>query len=274
MSKKHFWSVCAALAAASVLAADAAPQLSSDPKVKGREITAESIRRDAGFADTRSEMTMSLMSDGTEVSRRTLRMSVLEGPNNDVGDKSMIFFETPKDVQGTVLLTHTKILTSDDQWIFLPAISRVKRIASANKSGPFLGSEFAYEDLTAQELGKYDYLWVRDEACPAPDAGRQCYVVQRRPLYDNSGYKRQVAWVDMTDYQFRKIEFYNQEDRLLKTLTFTNYKQYEGRFWRPHQLMMVNHQTGRSTRLDVGGVKFRTGLTESDFTEQAMERLR
>lgn len=274
MSKKHVLSVSAVLVAASVLSADAASQWPADPKAKGREITAESIRRDAGFSDTKSEMAMSLMSDGVEVSRRTLRMSVLEGPNNDVGDKSMIFFETPKDVQGTVLLTHTKILTSDDQWIFLPAISRVKRIASANKSGPFLGSEFAYEDLTAQELGKYDYLWVRDEACPAPDASRQCHVVQRKPLYENSGYKRQVAWVDLTDCQFRKIEFYNQEDRLLKTLTLANYKQYEGRYWRPHQLLMVNHQTGRSTKLDVAVVKFRTGLTESDFTEQAMERLR
>lgn len=256
------------------LSAGAASPLPADPKAKGREITAESIRRDAGFADTRSEMTMTLMSDGAEVSRRTLRMSVLEGPNNDVGDKSMIFFETPKDVQGTVLLTHTKILNPDDQWIFIPAISRVKRIASANKSGPFLGSEFAYEDLTAQELGKYEYIWLRDEACPGADAARQCFVVQRKPLYENSGYKRQVAWVDTTDYQFRKIEFYNQEDRLLKTLTLGGYKQHEGKFWRPHQLTMVNHQTGRSTKLDVVGLKFRTGLTENDFTEQAMERLR
>jgi hypothetical protein len=272
MRRKHILSVSALMVAASVLSADAAPQLSADAKAKGREITAESIRRDAGFSDTRSEMTMSLMSDGKEVSRRTLRMSVLEGPSNDVGDKSVIFFETPKDVQGTVLLTHTKILTPDDQWIFIPAISRVKRIASANKSGPFLGSEFAYEDLTAQELGKYDYLWLRDEACP--ESGRQCHVVQRRPVYDNSGYKRQVAWLDTTDYQFRKIEFYNQEDRLLKTLTLSNYRQYEGRFWRPHLLTMVNHQTSRSTKLDVNSLKFRTGLTETDFTEQAMERLR
>jgi hypothetical protein len=262
------------LAAASVLSADAAPQLPADAKAKGREITAESIRRDAGFSDTRSEMTMLLMSDGVEVSRRTLRMSVLEGPNEDAGDKSVIFFETPKDVQGTVLLTHTKILAPDDQWIFIPAISRVKRIASANKSGPFLGSEFAYEDLTAQELGKYDYLWLRDEACPAPEAARSCHVVQRKPLYENSGYRRQVAWLDTTDYQFRKIEFYNQEDRLLKTLTLAGYRQHEGRFWRPHQLTMVNHQTGRSTKLDVAALKFRTGLTETDFTEQAMERLR
>ncbi len=272
MFKQSVLSVSVLFIAASVLTADASPQLPADPKAKGREITAESIRRDSGFADTRSEMTMSLMSDGTEVSRRTLRMSVLEGPNNDVGDKSVIFFETPKDVQGTVLLTHTKILAPDDQWIFIPAISRVKRIASANKSGPFLGSEFAYEDLTAQELGKYEYLWLRDEACP--EGGRQCHVVQRKPLYENSGYKRQVAWIDTTDYQFRKIEFYNLEDRLLKTLTLANYQLHEGRFWRPHQLMMINHQTGRSTKLDVTALKFRTGLTETDFTEQAMERLR
>lgn len=274
MLKQRVLCVSAMFVAVSVLSADASPQLSADPKVKGRDITAESIRRDAGFSDTRSELTMYLMSDGAEVSRRTLRMSVLEEAREQFGDKSVIFFETPKDVQGTVLLTHTKILTPDDQWIYLPAISRVKRISSANKSGPFLGSEFAYEDLTAQEIGKYEYLWLREESCPMPEAARKCSVIQRRPLYENSGYKRQVSWIDTTDYQFRKIEFYNQEDRLLKTLTLSGYQLHGGRYWRPHQLVMVNHQTGRSTKLDVTALKVKTGLTESDFTEQAMERLR
>lgn len=268
---KHHLTTIALVFVAAVLTANAAPQLTGDPKAKGREITAESIRRDAGFGDTRSDMTMQLMSGSAEVSRRTLRMDVLEGPNNDVGDKSVIFFQTPKDVQGTVLLTHTKILAPDDQWIFIPAISRVKRIASANKSGPFLGSEFAYEDLTAQELGKYEYMWLRDEACP--EAGRQCHVVERKPLYENSGYRRQVSWIDTTEFLFRKIEFYNLEDRLQKTLTLSGY-QSKGKHWRPHLLTMVNHQTGRSTKLDVSEIKFRTGLTENDFTEQAMERLR
>jgi hypothetical protein len=271
--KSYLTTTAALIVAAAVLTAHAAPQLQGDLRAKGREITAESIRRDAGFGDTRSEMTMQLMSAGAEVSRRTLRMDVLEGPNNDVGDKSLIFFQTPKDVQGTVLLTHTKILAPDDQWIFIPAISRVKRIASANKSGPFLGSEFAYEDLTAQELGKYEYMWVKDEACPAPDASRQCHVVERKPLYENSGYRRQISWIDTTDLLFRKIAFYNLEDRLQKTLTLGGY-QRKGSHWRPHQLTMVNHQTGRSTKLEVAEIKFRTGLTENDFTEQAMERLR
>lgn len=252
----------------------AAPQFSTEPKAKGREITAESVRSDAGFSDTQSQMTMRLMSNGGEVSERTLRMNVLEGASENVGDRSIIVFDTPKDVQGTVLLTHTQILTADDQWIFIPAIARVKRISSANKSGPFLGSEFAYEDLTAQELGKYDYLWLKDEPCPAPDGALTCHVVQRTPLYENSGYKRQVAWIDATHFQFRKIDFYNREDRLLKTLTLAKYRRYNDRFWRPHELVMINHQSGRSTKLDVTDVKFKSGLTATDFTEQSMERLR
>ena len=113
------------------------------------------------------------------------------------------------------------------------------------------------------------------EILAATDAfNASLHVVERVPLYEESGYKRQIAWIDATEFLFRKIEFYNQEDRLLKTLTLSNYRQYEGRFWRPHLLTMVNHQTSRSTKLDVNSLKFRTGLTETDFTEQAMERLR
>ncbi|MBP6011059.1 MAG: outer membrane lipoprotein-sorting protein [Alphaproteobacteria bacterium] len=252
----------------------APPQFSADSKAKGREITAESIRRDAGFGDTQSRMTMRLMSDSGDANERTLRMNVLEGASDQVGDKSLIFFEMPKDVQGTVLLTHTQILTADDQWIYIPSIARVKRIASSNKSGPFLGSEFAYEDLTAQELGKYDYRWLRDEPCPAPHAALQCFVVERVPHYEASGYKRQIAWIDATEFLFRKIEFYNREDRLLKTLTLANYRKHNERFWRPYELLMINHQSGRSTKLSVTDLKFSTGLTEVDFTEQSMERLR
>jgi outer membrane lipoprotein-sorting protein len=252
----------------------AAPQFPAEAKAKGREITAQSVRSDAGFGDTQSQMIMRLMGDGGEVSERTLRMNVLEGAGDDTGDRSIIAFDTPKDVQGTVLLTHTHILSADDQWIYIPAIARVKRISSANKAGPFLGSEFAYEDLTAQELGKYEYLWLRDEPCPAPDGALRCFVVQRTPLYENSGYKRQIAWIDATHFQFRKIEFYNREDRLLKTLTLAKYRLHNERFWRPLELVMVNHQSGRSTKLNVNEVKFKAGLTETDFTEQAMERLR
>ena len=253
-------------------ATDAAPAFSADPKAKGREITAASIRSDEGFRDTQAQMTMRLTSESGEVSQRTLQMSVLEGPG-EAGDKSLIVFQTPVDVQGTVLLTHSQVLNPDDQWIYIPSIARVKRISSTNKSGPFLGSEFAFEDLTAQMLGKYDYTWLRDEACPPPDAALRCYVVERTPLYENSGYKRQIAWIDATELQFRKVEYYNREDRLLKTLALAGYTKHNNRFWRAHKLVMVNHQTKRSTTIDMTAIRFGTGLTEGDLAEQSMERL-
>lgn len=261
----------AAWAAAGV--ADAAPTFSADPKAKGKEITAASIRSDDGFGDTQAQMIMRLTSESGEVSQRSLQLSVLEGVGDQNGDKSLIVFQTPVDVQGTVLLTHTQVLNPDDQWIYIPSIARVKRISSTNKSGPFLGSEFAFEDLTAQVLGKYDYIWLRDEACPAPDAALRCYVVERTPLYENSGYKRQIAWIDATEFQFRKVEYYNREDRLLKTLSLTGYTKHNGKFWRAHKLVMVNHQTNRSTTIDLSSIRFGAGQTEADFGEQSMERL-
>jgi outer membrane lipoprotein-sorting protein len=247
---------------------------STDPAVKGREITEETDRRNKGFGDTQAEITMTLKSATGEVSERQLRMRSLEEPKQDLGDKSLIVFDLPKDVEGTTLLTHTNILNPDDQWIYLPSVARVKRISSANKSGPFLGSEFAYEDLTALEVGKYSYLWLRDEACPPPTADRTCHVVERQPLYENSGYARQIAWTDNQDFQMRKVEFYNRQGALLKTLTLSDYRLYLDKFWRAHDLMMENHITGKSTRLVWRKVDFHTGLARSDFDESALERLR
>ena len=245
----------------------------SEPAAKGRAITAESIRRDEGFGDTQSKMTMTLTSENNETSQRNLRISVLETTAQGEGDRSLIVFDTPKDVQGTVLLTHTHVASDDDQWIYLPSVARTKRISGANKSGAFLGSEFAYEDLASQELDKYDYVWIRDEACPAPDQARSCYVVERTPRDRNSGYKRQMAWIDGQDFLLRKVEFFNVQNRLLKTLTLTGYRKY-GAFWRPHSYQMQNHLTGRGTELKVQDIRFKSGLTANDFTEQAMERQR
>lgn len=263
----------AALLAGSSLSA-LARDFSADPAVKGREITEETEKRNRGFGDTQAEMTMILKSENGEVSERHLRMRSLEEPEQDLGDKSLIVFDLPKDVEGTTLLTHTKILDPDDQWIYLPSVARVKRISSANKSGPFLGSEFAFEDLTALEVGKYSYLWLRDEPCPQPLADRTCHVVERKPLYENSGYARQIAWTDDNDFQLRQVEFYNRQDALLKTLTLTDYRLYLDQFWRAHDLAMENHLTGKSTRLIWQKIEFKTGLARTDFEESALERLR
>ena len=200
--------------------------------------------------------------------KRQMRMSQLEGKGD--GDKSMIVFDWPKDIDGTALLTWSHKTGDDDQWLFLPALRRVKRISSSNKSGSFVGSEFSYEDLSSQEVEKYKYKYLRDEAC----GKLQCFVIERYPVDPRSGYTRQVTWIDKTEYRVQKIDYYDRKSSKLKTLTMTDYRKYQGKYWRAHLLVMVNHQSGKSTELRWQAYKFRTGLRAGDFRRNALRRSR
>lgn len=241
-----------------------------DPVARGETIARESDRRDLGFGDTKTEMRMILENRKGQTSKRRLRIHTLEVPDENDGDKSLVVFDQPRDIKGTALLSYAHILDSDDQWLYLPALKRVKRISSTNKSGPFVGSEFAYEDITAQELKKYSYKWLRDEPCGT----LECFVVERRPLYEKSGYTRLVTWYDKAEYRMQRVDYYDRKDVLLKTLTFSDYRQYLGKYWRAHDLFMVNHQTGKKTRLVYEKYEFQTGLKESDFTRNRLKRSR
>lgn len=246
------------------------PVIAETPEEKGMMIAKEIDKRDTGFGDSRSTLTMTLTNKHGESSMRKLRISTLENQDQSVGDKSLSVFEHPRDVKGTAFLSFTKILEPDDQWLYLPALKRVKRISSANKSGPFVGSEFAYEDLVSFEVGKYTFKWTKDEKC----GELTCFVVERYPLYENSGYTRQVTWVDQTEYRVQKVEFYDRKESLLKTLEQSNYTQYLDKYWRPLKMYMVNHQTGKETTLEFSPFEFQVGLNEGSFTANRLKKIR
>lgn len=241
-----------------------------DAAQKGFDIAAQSDRSDRGFGDSMVILSMVLKNAAGAESTRSMAMTTLELPDESIGDRSLVRFDSPADIEGTALLSHAKILDADDQWLFLPALKRVKRISSRNKSGPFVGSEFAFEDITGQELEKYDHVWIREEAC----GDLICDVLERKPRYDNSGYTRQLVWIDQQDAQFRKIDFYDRKNDLLKTLTYEDYKLYQGKFWRSHIFRMENHQTGKSTVLNYGEFTFSTGLSDRDFVKGVLKRQR
>ncbi len=236
---------------------------------RGFEVAARADRSDRGFADSEVELEMVLRNAAGRESRRSLAITTLEIADESLGDKSLVVFDSPNDIKGTALLSHARILEPDDQWLYLPALKRVKRISSANKSGPFVGSEFAFEDFTALELNKYDYVWLREETVD----GMQMDVVERSPRYESSGYSRQLSWVDQDVYQVRKVEFYDRRGDLLKTLTLGDYREYDG-VWRSHRMEMVNHQTGKSTDLEYGEYRFKVGLADGDFVKGRLTRLR
>jgi len=253
----------AAILATSLVAAQTAEE-------KGFEIAARSDRSDRGFGDSVVELQMVLRNAAGKQTTRDLLLSTLEIPDESLGDQSLIVFESPRDIDGTALLSHARILDPDDQWLYLPALKRVKRISSVNKSGPFVGSEFAFEDFTSLELNKFDYRYVGEEAC----GELTCDVLERVPRYEHSGYTKQITWIDQQEFQTRKVEFYDRRGELLKTLAMDDYRVYDGGYWRAHTLSMVNHQTGKSTDLAYSDYAFGAGLDEGDFVKGALSRIR
>lgn len=234
---------------------------------KGLAIVVEADKRDEGFKDSVAILQMILSNRQGRESRRKLKIKTFEMVDPTIGDKSLVIFDSPRDVKGTSFLTHSKILDPDDQWIYLPALGRIKRISSSNKSGPFMGSEFAYEDMSSREVGKYKYKWLRDEACGA----LTCFVVESYPQYKKSGYTKLITWIDTAEYRAQKTEFYNRRGDLMKVLNFTDYKQYLGKYWRASNLFMENVITGKKTRLLWSRFEFQTNLRENDFSKNRLK---
>lgn len=239
------------------------------PEEKGLAIARAAHTRDLGFGDTVAHMKMILKNRRGQESIRDIRIKTLEVKGD--GDKSLSVFDKPRDVKGTAFLTFSHKVGDDDQWLYLPALKRVKRISARNKSGSYMGSEFAYEDIASQEVEKYSYKWIRNEVYE----GQACFVVEFYPAdQKTSGYTRQLTWLDKAHHRPLKVDYYDRKRTLLKTLTISQYQQYLGQYWRAHEMHMVNHQNGKSTRLFLSDYQFRTGLNDSDFNKNSLKRAR
>ena len=242
---------------------------SATPEETGLQIATEASARDEGFGNFTARQSMVLRNKQGQESRRRIRVKVLEVAED--GDKSLFVFDEPRDVKGTALLIHAHKQDADDQWLYLPALKRVKRISSSNRSGSFMGSEFSYEDLSAPEVGKYTYRYLRDEPC----GDLTCTVSERVPVDKKaSGYSRQVVWHDKDELRIWKVEYYDRKDAHLKTLTIGNYTQHLDKYWRAGEMTMVNHLTGKSTVLTWADYQFRTQLKERDFSKTGLKRAR
>lgn len=243
------------------------------PEFVGEAIAIELDDRDIGFISQISKMEMILKNAYGQQNTRIMEARILERPVRDVGDKSMLVFFNPSAINGTALLSFAEILEPDQQWLYLPALKRVKRISSKNKSGPFVGSEFAYEDITGNEVGKYSWKFDGLETCPVATS-LECFKLTTIPKYEHSGYTKRIIWVDVDEFRTDKIDFYDRKSSLIKSQTFHAYKEYLNNFWRADLWKMINHQTGKSTELYFKDYQFKTNLSEKDFSKSSLKRVR
>ncbi len=220
------------------------------------------------YGDLQVNLEMVLISPSGETASRELRVRSREA--GDSTDHTLMVFEAPRDVAGSGLLSHNRATGEDEQWLYLPTLKRIKQIGARNKSGPFMGSEFAYEDIVTPFWQKFSY---RDLTETALD-DMPVYRLERIPKDEYSGYTRQLVWIDKAQHLIRRIDYYDRRNNLLKTYTASDFQQYPGGHWRPGEMLMVNHQTDKQTRLLWRDYRFDTGLTAADFSQNALLRVR
>lgn len=244
----------------------AAKTLAATAEEAGRQVAVEADKRNTGWAGMTAILSMTLRNAYGQESARSLRLLTQEVVGH--GDRSLVVFDEPADLKATVLLTHAQVTQPDDQWMYFPSIKRTKRISSINKSGPFMGSEFAFEDMAPWEVNKYTYKLLGEKT----EGGAPVFELEMVPAYANSGYSRQVALIDKTDYRPLRIDYFDRKGALFKTQTYSGYMKYLDKYWRASTMEMKNHGTGKSTMLSWTGYKFRTDLDPAKFEPGALDR--
>lgn len=238
------------------------------PAEQGLHVFVTQDEMDRGFQDSQAMLTMTLINAAGLESQRKMVMLVRE--LQEEGDKTLITFKFPRDIKGTGLLTYEHIDQADDQWLYLPALKRVKRIASANKTGSFVGSEFSYEDISSHKPEKYTYRYLREDS----DSGIPVWVIERFPKDLKSGYTKIISWVDQSNYQTVKQEYFDRRGVLFKVEHASGHTLELGKFWRPNKITMNNVKTKKKTILEFHEWLFQQGLDNAVFTKRALERQR
>lgn len=220
--------------------------------------------------DETTKATMTLINKLGKKRARSLTILTREPPNGL--RKSLIRFTSPESIRGTGLLILENKDRSDDQWLYLPALKKTKKISSQERSHSFMGSEFAYEDLHGEELEDFSYKLLRSE----PLDGHACFVIEATPVSGRklaeTGYRKRILWIRKDIFFKIKAEYYDKAGRLLKTETDEDLVEIGNRNYRMNKITMLSNQTGKKTVLNSSHRAIDTGIKDSTFTIRNLER--
>ena len=236
----------------------------ANAQLTGKQIIDKTYNRASGN-DQVSELTMTLTN-----SRGQTRVRIIQQFTKDFGsvEKSIMFFQSPADVKNTSFMSWSYDNDkSDDQWIYLPAIKKTKRISSDSKSDYFMGSDFTYDDLGDRKLNADNHKLLKTETVN----GKSCYVVKSVSKDDEYMYSKTITWIDKSTFVGVKKEFYDEDDELLKILTIKKVQKISG-FYVITSSEMKNVQKNHKTSIILKNIKINTGIPDSKFTERMMMR--
>ena len=239
------------------------------PEIIGQSLTGKQIvekvyNRPTGD-DKTSDLTMTLINKSGDQRVRKIKQFT-----KDLGDleKSIMFFVSPADVKNTSFMNWTYDSDqSDDQWIYLPALKKTKRISSDSKSDYFMGSDFTYDDLGDRKLEDDTHKLLREETMD----GKECYVIESLSKDEDYMYSKTVVWVNKSNFIGVQKEFYDEDEDLLKVLAIKEVEEISG-IWVITNSEMKNVQKNHRTTMVLNNIQINTGMSESKFSERMMMR--
>lgn len=187
-------------------------------------------------------------------------------------NKTMIKFISPADVKGTAMLIYDHENTSDDMWIYMPALRKTRRIVSTEKGKNFMGSEFTNSDMSKPNMNDFQYKILGTEGYE----GKTCWKIEsvciNETIASENGFSKKISYIEKGTWLCHKVEYYDLQGTLHKTQFIRQYKKQANGKYFAYQMEMKNEQNGRKSMLIID--KFQTGSTlpESAFTAAMMEK--
>ncbi|MDH5691643.1 MAG: outer membrane lipoprotein-sorting protein [Gammaproteobacteria bacterium] len=255
---------------AAICAALSQPLYADD--AKAREIMKKVEDRDDGD-NMRSDMTMVLIDKNGKQRVRSLR-SFRKDKGKDT--QSLMFFLSPADVTNTGFLTYDydDPNKDDDQWLYLPALKKTKRIAAGDKSGSFMGSDLNYSDMTSRDIDDYDYTLKKEMKVRDQDVWVIESVPRSKETIEETGYEKALVFVRKDNYVVVRAISWVESSNKLKYMDIPKLEKIDG-IWTPRELTMTTKrgkQTEHQTVLKFDNVRFNQKLDESMFTTRRLEK--
>ena len=220
-----------------------------------------------------ADMTMTLIDKKGDTRTRSIRSF-----DKDKGEDNqrIMFFLSPADVKDTAFLTYDydEYEKDDDQWLYLPALRKTKRIASSDKSGSFMGSDFSYSDMTRRNLDAYDFKLIKEGEV----RGHKVWLIESLPKSEEeikeTGYTKSILFVRQDNFVVVRAVHWVKEGKRLKYLDVTDLKQIDG-VWTILEMNMTTKKgksTLHKTELSFANVKYNQDLDEQMFTVRRLEK--
>jgi len=203
-------------------------------------------------------------------SARVRKISMLSKSYPDGSEKRTIKFLEPADVRGTAMLIYDNKNSSDEMWIYLPALKKTRRIISTEKGKSFMSSEFSNADMSSPTQGDFNNTHMENSG------NNNQWIIESKPVNedkaDEYGYTRKISYLSADKNEIRKMEFYNFDDKLFKVIEIKAIQPGENGKYIIKDMVAKNLINGRSSEIRFDNIRMNSVIDDNFFTLQSIEQ--